>query len=147
MKTLIAFIFTFLLLSSANAQFENFKVGGFVGYGAEFVSLEDYTLTQTQFTFDMQFQTGKFMYGSQSTTIISDSVFKPFTGLKLGVEVWSKGNNKLFVTAHGLLGDQGDKLAGGGVMFQNPKYGIILDLSQRYLRKSFNVMIGAGAYF
>lgn len=150
MKTLIAVLFCILLISanSSNAQFENFKAGGFIGYGAEFISADNYSLTQTSVTFDMQFQTGKFMYGSQTTTMINDSVSKiPFTGLKVGVQVWNQGDNKLFVTAHGLLGDQGDKLAGGGVMFQTPKFGIVLDLAQRYKRKSFNVTISAGTYF
>ena len=147
MKTLIAIFLSLLIISSANAQFENFKKGAFVGYGAEFVSAEDYTLTQTQVTFDLQFQSGIFLYGSQTTTLINDSITTPFTGLKLGAEVWKKEEKQLFITAHGLIGDYGDKLAGGGVMFQTPTFGISLDVAQRYKRKSLNITLCAGAYF
>lgn len=149
MKTLIAILLTVFLISSANAQFDNFKKGAFIGYGAEFLSAKDYNLLQTQVTFDLQFQTGIFLYGSQTTTMISDSVSTPFTGLKIGVSAWNNqdNNQQLFITGHGLIGEAGDKLLGGGVMFQTPQFGINIDISQRYKRKSLNIMLCAGAYF
>lgn len=131
----------FFITSSAFAQF---NLSSSVGFGIEVNSKLDYQLFQTTVAIQPQFTIDKITLSSQSEAMQNDSNTLFFTGLKVGYKVWELKGKSLQLTAHGLLGTEGRKKLGGGLVYSVDNISLNLDLSQEYKAKTFVGILSVG---
>lgn len=138
---LLALLFTVLVVSTSTAQFQ---VSATAGYGGKINKNLDYSLFQSTVTSELKCKIDKFAIIAQGMSINSDSTTEFFGGLKLSYDFWAKKNKSLAVTAHGLVGEEGKKLSGLGLIYTVDRMSLNADVSQEYKNKElwFNLGIG-----
>lgn len=140
MKTALTVIFLFI----SSLSFAQFNLSSSVGFGIEVNSKLDYQLFQTTVAIQPQFTIDKITLSSQSEAMQNDSNTLFFTGLKAGYEFWREKNKSLQFTVHGLLGTEGRKKLGGGLVYTVGDVSLNLDLSQEYKAKTFIGILSVG---
>jgi len=141
---LFVLLLTVLTVSTSTAQFQ---ISGTVGYGAKINKKLDYSLFQSTVTSSLQQKIDKFSIIAQGMSIISDSTTDFYGGLKLSYDFWAKKNKSLSITAHGLIGEEGKKLSGLGLIYTVDKMSLNADVSQEYKNKELFLNLGIGYAF
>ena len=131
----------FFLSTSAFAQFD---LSSSVGFGIEVNNKLDYQLFQTTVTVEPQYKIDKITLSAQSEAMQNDSNTLFFSGIKFGYQFWNKDNKSLQLTAHGLIGTEGRKKLGGGLVYSVDNISLNLDLSQEYKAKTFIGILSVG---
>ena len=131
----------FFLSTSAFAQFD---LSSSVGFGIEVNNKLDYQLFQTTVSVEPQYRIDKITLSSQSEAMQNDSNTLFFTGLKAGYEFWQHERKSLQFTLHGLIGTEGRKKLGGGLVYSVDNISLNLDLSQEYKTKTFIGILSVG---
>lgn len=141
---LFVLLLTVLTVSTSTAQLQ---LSGTVGYGAKINKNLDYSLYQSTVTSNLQQKIDRFSIIAQGMTINSDSTIDFYGGLKLSYDFWAKKNKSLAITAHGLIGEEGKKLSGLGLIYTVDRVSLNADVSQEYKNKELFINLGIGYAF
>jgi len=138
MKTLTAIIL--LIATTTQAQF---SLSTSAGYGISVNSNLEYTLFQSVITITPKYKFNNLIIGVQSNAVNSDSATTMFNGLNASYIAKQFGPDKsLSLSAHFLLGFEGDMLTGAGLSYDWKQVGFDLSVSQEYNRRELWVIGG-----